>query len=106
MTPQRIEIVVKKLLEIAATNFSDYAGFHLDAHNDNFSHCFIINDLKMHSSNFTIELEEFEDAVKIITEFRKRKAESIIENLEDHDKFKHRTPLYLHYLKLKKDCEP
>lgn len=94
MTPERIDIVVKKLLQIADTKFSDYAGFHLDGvEDDKFNHCFIINDLKIHSSNITIELEEFEDAVKIITEFRRQKPEMVIEN-EDHNKFKHLTPFY------------
>lgn len=34
MTPERIDIVVKKLLQIADTKFSDYAGFHLDGVED------------------------------------------------------------------------
>lgn len=106
MTPERILLVVKKLREIASTNFSDYAGFHMEVKPGiKYNHCFIVNDQPYHSSNFTIELENLSDAVKIIQKFNGQTKEEVVQELEHKGFLKNYSPIYLHYLKLIRNCE-
>lgn len=106
MTPERIHIVVKKLKDIASTSFSDYAGFHMEVKPGvKYNHCFVVNDQKYHSSNFTLELEDLSDAINIIMEFTGQTEEEVIQELENTGYYITNSPLYLHYLKLLRDCE-
>ncbi len=106
MTPERIDKVVEKLRQLAATRFSDYAGFHFNGKpGEEYHHCFVVNDQEYHSSNFTLELENFSDAVEIIQKFTGESKEKVLKDLEITGCYIQKTPLYLHYLKLFKKCE-
>lgn len=106
MTEERIDKVVRRLKEIAATDYSDYAGFHLKAaKNMEYNNCFIVNGQSTYSSNFTLQLENFSDAIKIIQGFTGKTKEETIENLKSQGYYVEDPPLYLHYLKLPRECE-
>lgn len=106
MTEERIEKVVKKLKEIAATDYSNYAVFHLKTTgNTVYSNCFIVNNQRTYSSNFSIQLENFTDALRIIQSFSGQTKEEVIEDLEKNGCYIEDPPLYLHYLKLPRECE-
>lgn len=106
MTPERIDIIVKKLRQLAGTNYSDYAGFHLEKNSgEGYHDCFVVNDQKFHSSNLTLELENFEDAIKIVQRFTGQSEEEVMEELNEQGPINKIPPIYLHYLKLLKACE-
>lgn len=105
MTPERIDVVVKRLKAIAETDFSDYAGFHLEKNSGSAYHdCFIVNDQKFYSSNLTLELENFDDAVEIIRKFTGKGKKEVLEELEYSSSYIKEKPVYLHYLKLLHEC--
>ena len=106
MTPERIQIVIRKLHEIAETSFSDYAGFHMENESGRgYKHCFIVNNQPCHSSNLTLKLEEFSDAVKIISGFRRQSEQETLKELQDDVQVEPYLEIYLHYLKLQINCE-
>lgn len=106
MTSERIELVVRRLKAIAATGFSDYAGFHLEKNSkSSYQDCFIVNNQEFHSSNLTLELENFNDAVEIIKKFTGKNEKEVLDDLEYSDYNIKDQYVYLHYLKLIKDCE-
>ena len=106
MTREMIQKVVKRLKEIASTNFSEYAGFRTEKkESTDFHHCFIVNDQPYHSSNFTYQLEQFEDALEILQEFTGNSQEDVTNHLMNNGSYLKSKPLFFHYLKLVKDCE-
>lgn len=106
MTPERIQVVIRKLQEMAKTSFSDYAGFHMENESGRgYHHCFIVNNQPYHSSNLTLRLEEFSDAVKIISGFRRQSEQETLKDLQDHGQVEPDLEIFLHYLKLQINCD-
>lgn len=104
MTAERIQKVVEQLGAMADTNFSDYAGFHFEGEEgEKYRHSFIVNDQMNHSSNFTLQLENFSDAIEIVQKFKGLSREKAIKELRENAYYKDRSPIYLHYIKLLKD---
>jgi hypothetical protein len=92
--------------EIAETVFSDYAGLHFGIKPGKEYHpWFVSNDQKFNSSNYTLKLENFNDGVKIIQEITGQFREKVFEDHIDTGFFIDNLQIYLHYLKLIKDCE-
>lgn len=107
MTEQRIENIVEKLKKIIATNYSEYAGFNLQASKeDGFYNCFIVNNEELFPSNFSIKLESFNDSIKIIQKITGQNEEKILEDLDANGSYYSlNKPLFLHYLKMPQQCE-
>lgn len=107
MTEKRIAKIVEEIKKIISTDYSDYAGFRLQAtEEDGFNNCFIVNNENLFSSNFSIQIDSAHDAVQIIKELTAQSEEEIIEELDANGSYYNlNQPLYLHFLKLTKKCE-
>lgn len=107
MTEKRIANVVEELKQIISTDYSDYAGFRLQAsEEEGFNNCFIVNNESLFSSNFSTPIDNSNDALKIIQNITGQSDEEILEELDANGSYYNlNRPLYLHYLKLTKKCD-
>ncbi|UJH92311.1 hypothetical protein LZ575_07205 [Antarcticibacterium sp. 1MA-6-2] len=106
MEEEELKKIVKKVKEISDSHFSDYAGFHSEVQGkDQFHHCFIVNDQKNHSSNFSVKLDNVEDAHKIVNALTGKNEKEVMKDLENNGSYFNSGILYLHYLKLLKECD-
>jgi hypothetical protein len=101
MTSNQIDEVVKELFDIANTSSSVSFGGAMVASNPNiFKHSWEVNNVSNYVSDKSVLLEEFEDAVKIISKFSDNQPTQVREDLRKAFSFNESEPLYLHYRKI------
>jgi len=92
--------ILSGIKDIASTPFSKSMGINAISFNvNNFNHNWVVNGLKTFPSDYTVQLDNINQAVEIIHEFSNNPKNGILKGLKSISTYTEEPPFYLHYFK-------